>query len=97
MSNKDYYTKFNLKKIQGYRKHAISKSADLIDMIAPDIEGLVRKYSQEYTGDQDDELWRKLRAEIFAAVAEHEVGHTVGLRHNFQGSYDSLNYFEDYC
>jgi hypothetical protein len=85
-----------LKKIQKYRKHAISKSADLIDMIAPDIEGLVRKYSQEYTGDQDDELWRKLRAEIFAAVAEHEVGHTVGLRHNFQGSYDSLNYFEEY-
>jgi hypothetical protein len=24
----------------------------------------------------------------------HEVGHTLGLRHNFQGSYDSLNYFD---
>ena len=85
-----------LKKIQSYRKHAIAKNADMIDMIAPDIEGLVRKYSQDYDGSQDDALWYKLREEIFAAVAEHEVGHTVGLRHNFQGSYDSLNYFEEY-
>ena len=33
-----------------------------------------------------------IRHPIFHAVTAHEVGHTVGLRHNFSGSFDSLNY-----
>lgn len=85
-----------LKKIQARRKRAIARSADLVDMIAPDVEGIVRRYAMQYEAGQDDELWRVLREEIFAAVAEHEVGHTLGLRHNFQGSYDSINYPDNY-
>lgn len=38
----------------------------------------------------------ELRRAAFASIAEHEVGHTVGLRHNFQGSFDALNYQEGY-
>ncbi|MFN7131991.1 MAG: zinc-dependent metalloprotease, partial [Myxococcales bacterium] len=38
------------------------------------------------------ELKTLLKNRIFQAVTEHEVGHTVGLRHNFQGSFDALNY-----
>ncbi|MCC6747551.1 MAG: zinc-dependent metalloprotease [Deltaproteobacteria bacterium] len=38
-------------------------------------------------------MWQYLREQLFRGVAEHEVGHTLGLRHNFAGSYDSLNYF----
>lgn len=81
-----------LKRIQAHRKAAIARSADLVDMIAPDVEGIVRRYAEQYEPGQDDALWRILREEVFAAVAEHEVGHTLGLRHNFQGSYDSINY-----
>lgn len=33
-----------------------------------------------------------IRHPIFHAVTAHEVGHTVGLRHNFSGSFDALNY-----
>jgi hypothetical protein len=33
---------------------------------------------------------------IFASTAAHEIGHTLGLRHNFSGSYDALNYHERY-
>ena len=27
---------------------------------------------------------------------EHEVGHTIGLRHNFSGSYDAMNFHDDF-
>ncbi len=39
-----------------------------------------------------DERRARLRERIFTAVALHEIGHNIGLRHNFEGSYDALNY-----
>ncbi|MGQ0846366.1 MAG: zinc-dependent metalloprotease, partial [Sporichthyaceae bacterium] len=66
---------------------------DFDDLVAPDVQGLVRKYLRRTDYEQ---IWREIRAEVFASTAEHEIGHTLGLRHNFQGSYDSLNYFDAY-
>jgi hypothetical protein len=43
-----------------------------------------------------EQIFAKARADIFLGVALHEVGHTVGLRHNFEGSTDALNYFDEY-
>ena len=43
-----------------------------------------------------EEMFKELRKRIFRGVAEHEVGHTMGLRHNFSGSTDALNYADDY-
>lgn len=43
-----------------------------------------------------DFVWTHLRNLGFRSVAEHEIGHTVGLRHNFQGSFDALNYKDGY-
>lgn len=42
------------------------------------------------------DVWDVLRREAWRSIAEHEVGHTVGLRHNFIGSFDSLNYQDGY-
>ena len=33
----------------------------------------------------------ELRKRIFKSIMLHEVGHNVGLRHNFEASYDALN------
>ena len=30
------------------------------------------------------------------SVILHEMGHSMGLRHNFTGSYDALNYHQEY-
>lgn len=37
-------------------------------------------------------LWER----IYKGTQEHEVGHTLGLRHNFEASTDALNYHEKY-
>ena len=82
-----------MKRRQALRRAARARSVDLQDMVATDIEGIVRAY----IGRTDyEQIWHEVRAKIFSATAEHEVGHTLGLRHNFQGSYDSLNYPDSY-
>jgi len=43
-----------------------------------------------------DWAWNELRIAGLRGVGEHEVGHTVGLMHNFQGSFDALNYHDEY-
>ncbi len=37
-----------------------------------------------------------IRKSVFRGVTAHELGHTFGLRHNFEGSADSMNYFPEY-
>src|SRR5262249_12345829 len=43
-------------------------------------------------GLSGDALFKALRTLIFRGLADHEMGHTMGLRHNFAGSTDALNY-----
>ena len=48
-----------------------------------------------YGGVQECHVWRITKL-MLDGVLEHEVGHTVGLRHNFKSSVDVLNYKDDY-
>lgn len=51
----------------------------------------------EFKGEKDyEKIWKSIRARIFRGVMGHELGHTVGLRHNFQGTWDSMNFFDEY-
>ncbi len=45
---------------------------------------------------EPEEIYQILRREIFEAVSLHEIGHTMGLRHNFKASFDALNYQDEF-
>lgn len=42
------------------------------------------------------DVWDELRREAYRSIGEHEVGHTLGLMHNFIGSADAMNYKDGY-
>ena len=43
-----------------------------------------------------DGIVKAIRAGVYRGVMAHELGHTFGLRHNFEGSADAMNYFPQY-
>lgn len=77
---------------QRSRFNALSRDCILqADHFDDSLIGLARQYE----GRTDyDVIYQEIRGMIFRAVMEHEVGHTMGLRHNFAASWDSLNYFD---
>lgn len=64
-------------------------------------EPMVWQGVEYYLHDEDgfvdyEKVRQMLRHPIMSGLVLHEVGHTIGLRHNFSGSYDSLNYHPRY-
>ncbi|MCB9637951.1 MAG: hypothetical protein H6727_03490 [Myxococcales bacterium] len=43
-----------------------------------------------------EELILKLERYVFYGTEAHEIGHTLGLRHNFEATADEPNFFKDY-
>ncbi|MDP7038014.1 MAG: zinc-dependent metalloprotease [Myxococcota bacterium] len=43
-----------------------------------------------------EQMYSWFRKEIYRGVMAHEVGHTLGLRHNFSGSIDALNFHDEF-
>lgn len=52
--------------------------------------------ARELRGEDPDKVYELVRQTIYRAVLAHEVGHSVGLMHNFGGSDDAINYHNEY-
>jgi hypothetical protein len=52
--------------------------------------------AKAFEGKSRDEIRRYLMDNAFIGTQLHEVGHTVGLRHNFSSSMDALNYHDGF-
>jgi hypothetical protein len=79
-----------LKRKQFLLKHNMTHAAFADDALL----GLVEELKNDK--DKPDVLWQKIREATLRSTALHEVGHTLGLRHNFEGSTDALNYHDQY-
>lgn len=82
-------------------EHGCYLDASLVD---DSVVGLAKEMAKKYASKgspaevetDQKKMWQELREHILRGVLEHEVGHTVGLRHNFEGSSDALNFHDQY-
>lgn len=53
-------------------------------------------FAKKHLDKDREQFTQLLREEAFRAVTLHELGHNMGLRHNFNGSFDRTNFFPQY-
>ncbi|HVH46243.1 MAG TPA: hypothetical protein VM925_28070, partial [Labilithrix sp.] len=84
------------------RRHACRRDAPESDHLiglakkAQSLFGKVNPKDPAAVQEQSAKIYQWAREQYAAGVYSHEFGHSVGLRHNFAGTFDSLNYDERY-
>ena len=73
------------KRAQFLGKHSACFTKEVVEPAVYDLATSLKGMSKE-------EVYKVVRAGLFKATAAHEVGHTLGLRHNFASSKDALNF-----
>ena len=86
-----------VEKIEGTNPNAAHKPASPLywDTEHPELASAIHAFRNKLDTLREGirvELWQK----IYKGVQLHEVGHTLGLRHNFEASTDALNFDEEY-
>ena len=62
----------------------------------PDWSKIDQDTKDDYEAKLIYDIYNVLEKMQYKGVAEHEMGHTLGLRHNFAGSTDQKNYVDNY-
>ncbi len=81
--------------MQRYNKRRIELGSKAIDMADWSDDGMAA-LAKTMVGQTWEEVYANMRREIYRSVMAHEVGHTLGLRHNFEGSFDALNFAPEF-
>ena len=63
---------------------------------APLANYFLQKYGHLSKNERIDAMRKDLRIEAFKGVILHEMGHSLGMRHQFASSWDSANYMPQY-
>jgi hypothetical protein len=67
---------------------------------SPELYGVGPFYQEKYpslSGEElSDQIYEDVWREIYKGIQLHELGHSLGLLHNFTSSYDSQNYVPQY-
>jgi hypothetical protein len=70
--------------------------AHAVDLANASLNDAILGFALGQKGVDPQVVWKRIREQVFLSTALHEVGHTLGLRHNFAGSYDPMNYPKAY-
>ena len=77
----------------------------MAEVIDPSLIGMAEELAEERhelfaegwsTNEVDVHQWDTIRNRLLRFVMAHEIGHNFGMMHNFSGSYDALNYHNEY-
>ncbi|MAO82277.1 MAG: hypothetical protein CMH50_00105 [Myxococcales bacterium] len=77
-----------------FEEDAARRNMYLASMADDALLGLAREYAGRNLSPS--EIYDAVRYRIYRAVVAHEVGHSIGLMHNFGASDDALNYHNEY-
>ncbi|MFP4599520.1 MAG: zinc-dependent metalloprotease, partial [Persicimonas sp.] len=75
-------------------KFAAERNMYLPEMADDALMGLAEELKDEDMNSE--EVYNTIREAVYTAVLAHEVGHSLGLMHNFAGSEDAVNYHDEY-
>ncbi len=94
MSPVNWMNPKTLQKQRDLKKMMLKKCIMMGDFIEDSMIGIAMKLAESDMTQK--EMFEYIQNEIFYATTIHEIGHVVGLRHNFAASTDTLNYFPEY-